>query len=87
VYFIQIFSYSFILPMEKEVILKQLGARIRKIRKDKGMTQVQLAHKIGKDQQVIHRLEIGDFNPTYFFLCEIAIGLETTVVDLISPLA
>lgn len=82
-YFIQFFSYSFILPMKKEVLLKQLGERVRKIRKEKGFTQLQLAHSIGKDQQVIHRLEIGDFNPTYFFLYEIAIGLDIKVEDLL----
>ena len=65
--------------MEKEVFLKQLGERIRKIRKDKGVTQLQLAHRIGKDQQVIHRLEIGDFNPTSYFLLEVAEGLEVAL--------
>ena len=67
--------------MEKEVFLKQLGERIRKIRKDKGVTQLQLAHKIGKDQQVIHRLEIGDFNPTGYFLHEVAEGLEVALEE------
>ncbi len=69
--------------MEKEVLLKQLGERIRTIRKEKGITQVQLAHSIGKDQQVIHRLEIGDFNPTYFFLYEIAKGLDIPLEDIL----
>ena len=68
--------------MEKEVLLKQLGERVRNIRKEKGITQVQLAHSIGKDQQVIHRLESGDFNPTYFFLYEIATGLGVRLEEI-----
>jgi putative transcriptional regulator len=61
---------SFILPMEKEILLKNLGARIRKIRNKKGISQKQLAHSIGKDQQSVQRLEAGNINPTYYYLYE-----------------
>ena len=73
--------------MEKEVLLKELGERIRAIRKEKGITQSQLAHSIGKDQQVIHRLEAGDFNPTYFFLYEVAAGLGIPLEDIMKKTA
>ena len=43
--------------MDKEALLKELGARIRELRKEKGITQVQLAHKLDKDQPSINRLE------------------------------
>ena len=69
--------------MEKEVLLKALGERIRNIRKEKGITQVTLAHSLGKDQQSIQRLEAGNFNPTYYYLYEIAAGLGTTVAALV----
>jgi len=69
--------------MEKEVLLKALGERIRTIRKEKGMTQVTLAHSLGKDQQSIQRLEAGNFNPTLYYLYEIAVGLDTTVAVLV----
>ena len=72
--------------MDKEVFLKKLGERIRKIRKGKGITQVQLAHKIGKDQQVIARLESGDFNPTSFLLYEVTVGLEVKLEDFFTDL-
>jgi putative transcriptional regulator len=68
--------------MEKEVLLKKLGERIRDIRKDKGITQVQLAHTIGKDQQSIQRLEAGNINPSYYYLYEIAEGLKVSLEDL-----
>jgi len=71
--------------MEKEVLLKKLGERIRDIRKDKGITQVQLAHSIGKDQQSIQRLEAGNINPSYYYLHEIAEGLKVSLEDLTKP--
>jgi putative transcriptional regulator len=74
------------LPMEKEALLKKLGERIREIRKEKGITQVKLAHSMGKDQQSIQRLEAGNVNPSYYYLHEIALGLDTTVSDLVSSL-
>lgn len=67
----------------KEVLLKRLGARIREIRKDKGMSQVELAHHIGKDQQSIQRLESGNVNPSYFYLYEIAGGLAIELKELL----
>jgi putative transcriptional regulator len=69
--------------MNKEVLLQDLGIRIRIIRKDKGITQVQLAHAIGKDQQSIQRLEKGNINPSYVYLQEIANGLNVSLIELL----
>jgi putative transcriptional regulator len=69
--------------MNKEVLLKDLGVRIRIIRKDKGITQVQLAHAIGKDQQSIQRLEKGNINPSYVYLQDIANGLNVSLLELL----
>ena len=70
--------------MNKEVLLKNLGEKIRIVRKNKGITQVQLAHSIGKDQQSIQRLEAGNINPSYIYLQEIAEGLNTKLVDMLN---
>jgi len=70
-------------PMEKETLLKNLGARIREIRNKKGISQKDLAHSIGKDQQSVQRLEAGNINPTYYYLYEIAVGLEVDLEILI----
>jgi transcriptional regulator with XRE-family HTH domain len=69
--------------MDKEVLLKKLGERIREIRKEKGISQKQLAHSIGKDQQSIQRLEAGNINPSYYYLFEISKGLDVTLHNLI----
>ena len=72
--------------MNKEVLLKDLGAKIRTIRKEKGITQVQLAHSIGKDQQSIQRLEAGNINPSYIYLQEIAEGLNIPLLEMLKEL-
>ena len=70
--------------MKKEVLLKNLGDKIRAVRKEKGVSQAQLAHTIGKDQQSIQRLEAGNINPSYVYLQEIADGLNITLVELLT---
>ena len=68
--------------MDKIELLKSLGERIKEIRLAKGLTQTELAHKIGKDHPSVNRLEKGKINPSYFFLCEIAEGLEISINDI-----
>lgn len=68
--------------MDKEQLLVALGQRIKEIRKGKGMSQTQLAHAIGKDQQSIQRLEAGKMNPTYIYLLEICEGLGIEIKEL-----
>ena len=62
--------------MQREQLLKKLGNRIRKIRLEKELTQVELANNIGKDQQSVQRLESGKVNPSLFFLHEVCEGLD-----------
>jgi transcriptional regulator with XRE-family HTH domain len=68
--------------MDKEVLLRKLGDRIRTIRKEKGITQTELAHKLNKDQPSINRLETGKINPSYYYLHEIAGGLGVAVEEI-----
>jgi len=70
--------------MEKEVLLKSLGEKIREIRDKKGITQKELAHSINKDQQSIQRLEAGKINPSVYYLYEVAKGLEVGINELLN---
>lgn len=72
--------------MEKEVWLKNLGAKIRDTRIAKGLTQAQLAHTINKDQQSVQRLETGNINPSFYYLVEVAKGLGVNIAELVSGL-
>lgn len=69
--------------MKKEQELKRLGKKIREIRMQKNITQVELANSIGKDQQSIQRLEAGNTNPSYYYLLEVAKGLDVSIEQLI----
>lgn len=69
--------------MDKSLELVKLGNRIRDLRVERGLSQAKLGLKILKDQQSIHKVECGDFNPTYLYLLEICEGLEISISDLL----
>ena len=71
--------------MNKESLLLKLGERVKQLRVQKGLTQMELAHRIGKDHPSINRLEKGKINPSYFFLYEVAEGLEIDVTSFFIP--
>ncbi len=77
------YYYTVALPMDREALLKKLAERIRSLRVAKGLTQEALAHKIGRDQQAIQRLETARTNPTITFLEEVAQALEVSLCDLL----
>ena len=70
-----------ITKQQKEELTK-LGERVKLIRNQKGLTLEDVAFAIGKDRQSIHRLEKGDFNPSYIYLLEVCKGLNITISDL-----
>jgi ribosome-binding protein aMBF1 (putative translation factor) len=57
----------------------ELVTMIIKKRLQEGLTQTQLANKIGTKQPVISRLEQGSYNPTIKFLRRIAKALDAKV--------
>lgn len=69
--------------MDKKTILEQLGSRVREIRVQKGLTQTELANKIGKDHPSINKLENGKVNPSYIYLLEVATGLGVDIKDFL----
>jgi len=72
--------------MDKSAELKLLGQRIRELRIEKKLSQARLGIKIFKDQQSIHKVESGQFNPSYIYLLEICEGLEINMEELIKEL-
>jgi ribosome-binding protein aMBF1 (putative translation factor) len=53
-------------------------------RLEKGMTQRDLAQKIGTKQSAISRFEAGGYNPTLSFLNKIARALDSKVIICLS---
>lgn len=70
--------------MEREVFKKKLGKRIAKLRKEKGLTQVELAKLCDLPKQNINRLEAGLVNPSAHFVYEISKALKISLNELIS---
>jgi len=70
--------------MDKSEILQEIGRKVRARRKDLKISQNELALRIDKDQQSIHRLESGNINPSYVYLLEISEGLEISLADLLN---
>lgn len=52
---------------------------VLKARKEKGLTQKEIAEKIGTKQSVVSRLERGRANPTVSFLKKLASALQTSL--------
>lgn len=61
----------------------QLGARINRLRKDQGITQVQLAEQLGVSQQTITAYESGNRRVPISNLPRLATLLDTSVEALI----
>ena len=70
----------------KTLLLRELGERVRKIRKSNGLTQTHIAKRMGVSTPVVSELERGQLNPTmntYFMLC---MALEIEPDELLADL-
>lgn len=70
--------------MKEKVYLKKLGQNIRRIRRQKGISQIELADQFDADSPTISRIEAGNTNPTIITLKKIADALEVEVSDLVA---
>lgn len=68
---------------EDEIYLKKLGERIATIRKEKGITQVDLSYKIEIEKTNMRRIEAGNTNPTILMLKKICAAMDMTVSELL----
>lgn len=68
--------------IEKLEFQKRMGRRVANIRNNKNYTQRELAELCLKDQQSIDKLERGIFNPTGYYLYEIATALGVPITEL-----
>ena len=64
------------------MLQKRLGQRIAELRRNRGLTQVQLARAVGGSMEFISRLERGVNAPSVAWLEGFAKALKVEVVDL-----
>ena len=64
------------------MLQNDLGLKIRQLRKSKGLTQEQLAEKIGIDNKHLSRIEKGKHMPTYNIIKNLSDILEFNIFEL-----
>jgi transcriptional regulator with XRE-family HTH domain len=69
-----------------ENITVRFGLRLRKLRKEKGWTQVQMADALGVDRSYISDMERGKKNVCLPTMEVIALGFEISLSKLLSRL-
>lgn len=63
--------------------LKQLGNKIKKARKSRGLTQSEVAEKADTSANYFAQIERGEVNPSYTMLRSVAKALKIKLSDLI----
>lgn len=74
-------------PIDVSDPSKNLGGRVRRIRNERGLTQLGLADRMNVPRTYISKVEMGRVVPTLGSLSRIATALEVTVIDLLSDAA
>ncbi|AOW08940.1 helix-turn-helix domain-containing protein [Flavobacterium gilvum] len=72
--------------MEKSDLLELLGKRIKELRLERGMSQVDLVAKMqgNIDTTNISRIEAGRTNPTVYSLYRLSEALEISMSELVN---
>ena len=63
-------------------IHKKFGERLQTLRKERGLTQEELAFKVGVDRSYLGFVERGERNPTLIILYRIAKALKISLAEL-----
>ena len=61
-----------------------IGEHIKRIRKERAFTLVQLSARSGVSRAALSKIERGEISPTYTTLRKIAFGLDLTIAALVS---
>jgi len=62
---------------------REIGDRIRTIRRQRKLSQVQLGERIGRDHKTVHRYETASTSPNLTELLLIADALHVELADLV----
>ncbi|MGO8858173.1 MAG: helix-turn-helix domain-containing protein [Steroidobacteraceae bacterium] len=73
--------------MPTRSILRSLGAEVRERRKQRDLSQEELAHRAGIHPNVVGRLERGRENVTVLTLFAIAVKLNLSLAELFAGAA
>ena len=65
-------------------VTKKFGSHVKQLRKEKGISQEQLANAAGIERSYMGAIERGERNPTLYKLVQIAQALKVTLPELFS---
>jgi transcriptional regulator with XRE-family HTH domain len=69
---------------EKNYLIK-IGRNIKELRKEKGISQVDLAYMCNFEKTNMSRIESGNNNPTIRTLLKIANALDVDLFEILKP--
>src|SRR6478735_11712688 len=65
--------------------LAAVGSLVRSARQGRGLTQAQLAERLGTSQSAIHRIEQGSQNVSLDMLARISAALDSEIISFGAP--
>jgi transcriptional regulator with XRE-family HTH domain len=71
---------------DKDMVVKLIGKRIRKLRTDNKLTLETLAFKAEMDYTQLSRIELGKINTSLFQIYKIALALKVSSTDILNSL-
>lgn len=71
-------------PLANPISLTKFGNKIRKLRKEKGISQEQLAIEAGIERSYMGAIERGERNPSLDKVVSIAKALKTSTAKLLN---
>ena len=74
------------MPHDKDMVVKLIGERIRKLRNDNQLTLETLAFKADMDYTQLSRIELGKINTSIFQIHKIAIALDISTSAILNVL-
>lgn len=69
---------------DDEIFLKKLGERISTLRKEKGLSQVELSYLVDIEKTNMNRIEKGNTNMTVLMLRKVCESLDISLKELLN---
>ncbi|WP_128818042.1 helix-turn-helix domain-containing protein [Streptomyces sp. S063] len=63
---------------------QRIGRRVRELREESGLTQIQLGERAGMDHKTVHRIEYATSDPSLSMLLRLAAALDVELAELVA---
>ena len=70
------------MDLKKDILQRNFGLHVKKLRLKKGFTQVEVSSNMNKDQQSLQRIESGKVSPSLYYLFQLAHSLDVSITEL-----